>query len=317
MHQAEVIKIQGMQPHPNADTLSLIRIGDFHCVVRSDDWKDGDLVIYIEPDTIVPENEKFKFLGERRRIKVRKLRGCWSAGLIIPAPLGAKVGDDYFEKLGLIHYEPQSSGNFTTGGENTKSPKGFYPIYNIDNFRRYSHLFEDGEEVIVTEKTHGISSRYVCVNDILFCGSRKNWKKKDPNNLWWKALSRHAVLEAWLRHHPDLAVYGEVFGQVQSLKYGATNDDIFFAAFDILKGDRWLDFDEAHEIGAPLPWVPLVYRGPFDKEKILAFAEEDSTYPGAKNIREGVVVKPVHERIDRRIGRVQLKIVGNKYLSKS
>lgn len=78
-----------------------------------------------------------------------------------------------------------------------------------------------------------------------------------------------------------------------------------------------MDFDEAHEIGASLSWVPLVYRGPFDKDKALAFAEGDSLYPLAENIREGVVVKPIHERVDPKIGRVQLKIVSNKYLEKS
>jgi len=151
----------------------------------------------------------------------------------------------------------------------------------------------------------------------MYCGSRKFWKKEDPNNLWWKALAHCPTLEAWLRHHYDYAVYGEVFGQVQNLKYGVANGEIRFAAFDILKGNKWLSFDEAHEIGASLPWVPLVYRGPFDKEKILALAEENSSYPGADHYREGVVVKPVIERTDRKIGRVQLKVVGNRYLSKS
>ena len=125
------------------------------------------------------------------------------------------------------------------------------------------------------------------------------------------------MLEAWLRHNQNLIVYGEVFGQVQNLKYGAKNGQIFFAAFDILRGNKWLDFDEAHKIGAPLPWVPLIYRGAFDKEKILEFAEGDSSWADANHHREGVVIKPVHERTDYRIGRVQLKIVGNRYLSKS
>ena len=45
-------------------------------------------------------------------------------------------------------------------------------------------------------------------------------------------------------------------------------------------------------------------------------AEENSSYPGANHHREGLVIKPIHERTDRKIGRVQLKIVGNRYLSK-
>ncbi len=323
-HTCDVVEVK-LEPHPNADSLSLVMVGDFQCAVRTDDWKNGDLAVYIPPDSVVPETKEFEFLGKSRRIRARKLRGEWSAGLLIPAPIDAKLDDDCMEQLGIVHYEPPLSGDFSTGGDNVRPPRLsekstdglFTPVYDVMNFRKYSSRFEDGEEVIVTEKMHGANARFVCTNDVMYCGSRKFWKKEDPNNLWWKALAQCPALEAWLRHHYDYVVYGEVFGQVQNLKYGTANGEVRFAVFDILKGNRWLNFDEAHAIGVPLPWVPLVYRGPFDKEKVLAFAEEDSSYPGADHYREGVVVKPVVERTDRKIGRVQLKIVGNRYLSKS
>jgi RNA ligase (TIGR02306 family) len=323
-HTCDVVEIK-LEPHSNADSLSLVMVGDFQCVVRTDDWKDGDLAVYIPPDSIVPDTEEFKFLGEHRRIKARRLRGEWSVGLLIPAPSGAKIGDDYMEQLGVVHYEPPICGDCNTGGENVRPPKlketstaGLHtPIYDVLNFRKYSRLFEEGEEVIVTEKLHGANARFVCVDDEIYCGSRRLWKKEDPNNLWWKALKNCPVLESWLRHNQNLPVYAEVYGQVQNLKYGAMKGEVRIAAFDILKGYNWLDFDDAHAVGAPLPWVPLVYRGPFNKDMILELAEGDSSIPEAKHYREGVVVKPVHERVDRRIGRVQLKVVGNRYLSKS
>lgn len=315
-HTCDVVEIK-LDAHPNADSLSLVQVGDFQCAVRTTDWADGDLAVYIPPDSVVPDTKEFEFLGKHKRIKARKLRGEWSVGLLIPAPVDAKVGDDYMEQLGVVHYEPQIHGHFTTGGDNVTPPPGFIPTYDVLNFRKYSGLFNDGEEVVVTEKIHGANARFTCVDDVIYCGSRKFWKKEDSNNLWWKALSHNPALEAWLRHNQGLAVYGEVFGQVQNLKYGSTSGNIFFAAFDILRGDKWLDFDEAHTVGTPLTWVPLVFRGEFDKELILEFAERDSLWPGANHYREGVVVKPVQERTDRKIGRVQLKVVGNRYLSKS
>lgn len=315
-YTCDVVEVK-LESHPNADSLSLVFIGDFQCAVRTADWNDGDLAVYIPPDSVVPKTKEFEFLGKHNRIKARKLRGEWSMGLLIPAPLDVNIGDDCMEKLGIVHYEPQIHGNFKTGGDNVVSPEGFFPTYDVLNFRKYSSRFVEGEEVIVTEKIHGANARFTCVDDVMFCGSRKFWKKEDPNNLWWKALAQNTALEAWLRHHPGLTVYGEVFGPVQSLKYGASNGQILFAAFDILRGNQWLDFDEAHQIGAPLTWVPLVYRGPFNKEQILSFAEGDSSWPSANHHLEGVVVKPIHERTDRKIGRVQLKVVGNRYLSKS
>lgn len=315
-HTCDIVKIK-LEPHPNADSLSLVMVGDFQCAVRTEDWNDGDLAVYIPPDSLVPETKDFEFLGKHRRIKARKLCGEYSVGLLIPAPEGTKIGDDCMEELGIIHYEPQIHGHFKTGGDNVTPPKIFAPKYDVLNFRRYSNLFAEGEEVICTEKLHGASARFVCIDDKIYCSSRNFWKKEDSDNLWWKALGEYTVLEAWLRHHQDLVVYGEVFGQVQNLKYGATAKQIFFAAFDILRGDQWLDFDEAHKIGAPLPWVPLIYRGPFDKEKILEFAERDTLWPGANHYAEGVVISPIHERTDSKIGRVKLKIVSNRYLSKS
>lgn len=315
-HTCDVVKIK-IENHPNADSLSLVKVGDFQCVVRTQDWKDGDLAVYIPPDNIVPNTEQFKFLGDHRRIKARKLRGEWSVGLLITAPDNAKIGEDHMESLGIIHYDPPICGNFKTGGDNVEPPKGFHPTYDVLNFRKYSSRFDDEEEVICTEKIHGANARYVCIDDKIFCGSRKFWKKESEDNLWWKIFKQYTVLESWLRHNQELTVYGEIFGNVQSLKYGAKNGELFFAAFDIRDGYKWLDFDEAHIVGKPLPWVPLVYRGGFDKDKILSFAEGDSLYPNSQNIREGIVIKPVHERTDQHIGRVQLKIISNKYLSKS
>lgn len=324
-HTCDVVKIK-LETHPNADSLSLVMVGDFQCAVRTSDWTDGDLAIYIEPDTIVPKTKEFEFLGEHRRIKARRLRGEWSVGLLIPAPTDAKVGDDYFTKLGLEHYEPKVSGHFSTGGENILAPPGIFPKYDLLNFLKaihrdsdvsYSDYLQEGEEVVITEKIHGSSCRFVCIDDVVYCGSHNNWKHEDTNNLWWKVLNQYIVLESWLRHNQGLAVYGEVFGIVQTLKYGSVNGRIFFAVFDILKNGHWLDFDEARDISSPLPWVPLVFRGPYNKEKVLAMAEEDSSYPGADHHREGVVIAPIHERTHRKIGRVKLKIVGNRYLQKS
>jgi len=321
-HSCNVVQIR-LEPHPNADKLSIVKVGGFQCVVRTDEWTNGDLAVYIEPDSVVPDNKMFEFLGGQTRIRTRKLRGEWSMGLLIKAPEGARIGEDYMDELGIVHYEPppntHNRAKMHTG--NTEGPKIIAPAYDVENLRKdiYSDCFQDGEEVIVTEKMHGANARFVCVDDVVYCGSRRWWKKKNPNNLWWKAFEQNPVLDAWLRHNQNLVLYGEVFGQVQKLKYGAMQDQIFFAAFDILDGTtgKWLDYDDARKIASPIPWAPLIYRGSFDFETIASMAEEDSSWPGADHHREGVVVGPVKERTHRQAGRVKLKIVGNRYLSKN
>ena len=95
-HRVNVVRIEEILPHPNADTLGIIYIGGYQCVVKKDDYKAGDLAIYIQPDTIVPVMDQFKFLWadrefadgtvpERlRRITVRRFRKEWSEGLLLP-----------------------------------------------------------------------------------------------------------------------------------------------------------------------------------------------------------------------------------------
>jgi len=321
-HSCDVVQVK-LEEHPNADSLSVVRIGGYQCVVRTADWKEGDLGVYIPPDSVVPDTEEFAFLGKNKRIKVRKLRGVYSQGLLIPAPSDSSPGDDLMEQMEIYHYEPPLP--MSTGGDNVKPPEGHFPVYDVENYNKYPNIIKPGTEVIITEKIHGASARYKWQNNELYVGSRKNWKKYDPKNIWWRAVKQNPWIEEWCGIYSHLTLYGEVFGPVQSLKYGAKNNDVFFRVFDLWDGNNWLDFtnaiqyakDEKHGIFGGVNWVPILYRGPFDEQVARQLAEEDSNIDGAKHHREGVVIKPVIEQWDQELGRVQLKIVGNRYLEKS
>ena len=63
--------------------------------------------------------------------------------------------------------------------------------------------------------------------------------------------------------------------------------------------------------------MPIVHVGLFDETNAFELAEGDSLIEGAGHCREGVVIRPVKERTDLEIGRVQLKMVSNRYLAKS
>jgi hypothetical protein len=61
----------------------------------------------------------------------------------------------------------------------------------------------------------------------------------------------------------------------------------------------------------------VLYEGPYNMAKMVGLAEGNSTVLGAKNIREGIVVSAVEERIIRGVGRPQLKLKSLKFLEKS
>lgn len=317
-HRVEIVPVV-LEPHPNADSLSIVRVFGYTVCVRTDDWVGVDRGAYVPPDSIVPESSEFAFLGDHRRVKVKRLRGIMSQGLLIPAPAGSEIGDDVAELLGVTRYEPPEP--ISMGGEDAKAPRGHHPVYDVESFHRYGEdVFVDGEPVFVTEKIHGANARFCFVEDEMHAGSRTKWKKRSDENLWWKALARYPQIEEFCRDYPGATVYGEVYGQVQDLKYGSSGGDLFIGVFDILdsRGD-WFAPEVARTVVGPhLPWVPTVASGmAFDSEKLLALAEGPSLVAGAEHVREGIVVKPMEERWDERVGRVCLKIVANGYLERA
>ena len=342
-HAIEVVRIKEVEPHPNADTLGIVRVHGWTCCVRLGDWKEGDLAAYIIPDSVVDsERPEFAFLKGNERIKVKRLRGVYSQGLLVPAPDGLQEGDDAAGALGVEHYDPELHlpNTLKAGSEAEAPPPGFIPKYDVENFRRYPDLFLPGEEVVVTEKIHGANARFCYTTSPgierdhgpnftvrfdesrFWAGSKTEWKRYDPHNLWWRALLQAPTLQEFLRQNPDFVAYGENYGSVQNLKYGVPPGEIRLVIIDLwhVKEGRFLDFVWAqavfHDAIRYRQWAPVLYRGPFDAERIIALAEGPSTIPGADHLREGVVVRPVVERMDDRHGRVQLKIVSDRYLEK-
>jgi RNA ligase (TIGR02306 family) len=317
-HKVEVVKVS-IEAHPNADRLDVARIFGFTCCVLKGSFQDGQLGAYIQPDSVVDSaRPEFEFLAGHERIKVKRLRGVVSMGLLMPAPEGAQEGDDVAEYYGVTHYEPPIPGERC--GEVEGGPVGIYsPKYDVESMYRYKSLFVEGEPVIATEKLHGANSRFVYApnEDRMYCGSRGEWKAKNEGNLWWRALEAHPWIEEFCRKFPGDILYGEVFGNVQSLKYGAKPNDVFFRAFDVLHNGEWREYDDWTAHLSEEKRVPVVFGGPFDFNMLVKLSDGPSLIPGANHIREGIVVRPLPERIHEHLGRVHLKLVGNSYMEKS
>jgi RNA ligase (TIGR02306 family) len=328
-HKVEVVRLGPIEKHPNADTLGIAKIWDYTAIVRLGDYHEGDLVAYIEPDYVVPDTEPFAFLAGHRRIRAKKLRGVWSQGLVIPAPTGANAGDDVMETLGVVRYEPPTNGN---GCASTRGPNPYaeppppslawVPKYDLEPYRKYGrHVLEPGEPVIITEKLHGTNARYAWRDGRMFCGSRTHWRKRPEDgraDYWWDALSQNPWIEDWCKSNPDAILFGEVYGQVQDLKYGAHPGELRFAAFDARTVNGWMAADllpisVGCEGGRT---VPLLHDGPLpDLATLEEMSRRDSV--AGPNLSEGIVIKPIEEREHPSIGRVVLKLVSDRYLERA
>lgn len=181
IHEAKVIRLPEIRKHPDADKLGLVSVWGYTVIVALDSWKEGDLAAYLEPDTLVPLNRpEFAFLKHyedrtQERIKVKKLRGIYSQGLLVPMREELfKEGDDAWEFLGLERYVPRISSPGTSLGSapSEAGPSGIVaPKYDLENYRKFARLLVEGEEIIITEKLHGCLNYETKVT--LFDGTKK------------------------------------------------------------------------------------------------------------------------------------------------
>ena len=334
-HAIEIVEIGEILPHPNPEVtrMQLTHVWGWQCCIGKDQFSPGDKAIYIPPDFEVPLNRsEFAFLRDKsdppdivmKRVRIRRFKGALSQGLLVKVPeelAHLPVGTNVISEMGIRRYEPQ----IPVDGGFCKPPDTFAFDFDVETFQRYHTIFAPGEEVVATEKMDGTSARFLFLNGQQFCGTRNNWMEQqspeDTKNPYWRCYNQHPDIGRWCSEHSGLILYGEVFGSNGKMKYGAGNGVLFLAAFGILAGQRWLDFDDCLRLlnGYDITWAPIVYRGPFDAEKLLQLAEEDTSWPGAEGMREGIVVVPVRERRDAAMeacgGRVSLKIVSNRYLS--
>lgn len=212
-HTIPVVQIESVEHHPNADRLDIALVDGLNCIVTRDQYKVGDLCIFVPPDYEVPlGREEFAILRDknkgkdRARIRAINLRGVRSFGFVLPAPDGAKVGDEMMDVLGITRWETPfergetgPNGSSLQNGENEKAPSVNAVVYDVENAYKNRKALE-GKTIIATEKIHGANWRAVCVDGTIFVGSRRLWKRKPGTHTkveftqsalplaWWKIL---------------------------------------------------------------------------------------------------------------------------------
>lgn len=343
----EVFKIDVIDRIPEFDKLGLVKFFEYPCLVTFDEFKVGDLAAYIPPDFVVPDKPEYAFLGSKRRIKAKRLRGVVSQGLVVKAPRGSAVGDDVTEKMGIVKYVPRAKGmgGYGTGSKSQKfwkysdfekGPPIEGPYYDIESWYRYSHVFEEGELVEVTEKIHGTNARFTWQKGRLWIASRSGYRRSVHNltiwqklgqwlgflkissqSIYWQAVDQNLWIKGLCRTYPKYVFYGEIYGDVQDLTYGSRPGELKIRLFDVFVAPKFLDYTQRDMIGGYNDLIaPIIYSGPYSKDKIQELISGPSTIPGANHLREGIVIKPMVERYTK-FGRVILKAVCPKYLERS
>lgn len=322
---ASVRKVEGILPIEGADAIEVAVVGGWKCVVKKGEFTEGDLGVYFEIDSKLPEREPFLFMEKSKFIvKTIRLRGQLSQGLLLPlhkfdleglgdsgVGLGTE-GSDVTEILGVEKWEP--AVEYTQGDQ-----KGPFPYFiRKSDQERIQNLVEQIDqwrdiEFEITEKLEGSSSTWYFYNGVFGACSRTLEMHLAPGSRW-EAINQKYDLEAKLRAFgKNIAIQAEMIGpKIQDNIYNLKEVDIrIFDVFDIETQSYMTPQERAiilRELNLEHILVPLLG---FEKigtktvEELLEIADGESLL-GAKR-REGLVYKA---------GDISFKTVSNEYLLK-
>lgn len=231
---ATIERILEVKKHPNADRLDLVKVLGYQCVTETGLYKQGDHVVYIKTDTVLPEMEWAE--GYRKyspkRVRAAKLRGEFSEGIILPIDELNKVyhsklmegvhivkwddKTDVSEILEVTKYEPPIPQDLSA-----RSSRLPYEMGKTDE-ERWENMVDKlpfGELVDVTLKVDGQSATYgyKLDEDKFFVTGRTMELYPDKENNYTAHIKKYdlenKLKEYCKKYNVSIALRGESYGQ--------------------------------------------------------------------------------------------------------
>lgn len=360
--KVELCQPDKIEPHPNADRLEIATVKGWNCVVGKGLTTDT-LCVYFPIDAVLPDDLSAAIFADAKikpitRIRTIKLRGVISQGLLVPVQqlLDAGVsidkhltiGDDVAKYLGVTKFEPKQPGANLRGNQASKKQRNpnFTKYTNIENFKNYQKVFEEGEFVVITEKIHGTNFRagwvpmvtdswwkkvkqfFGCLDKWEFVYGSHNVQLQNPprkykntyydKNVYLEAVRNYRLKEIIPKGY---VLYGEIYGAgiQKGYDYGLKETNTTprqLRIFDIKHNDVYVPHWEVEKYCAiwSLHMVPVLYFGEYSLEKAKELSSGPSTL-WSPHVIEGIVIKPEFEK-QAHCGRKILKLINDDYLLK-
>lgn len=340
---ASIQKVKSVEPifHPadgSLTSLELIKFEDitWQCVAKAGEFEAGDLAVYIEISTVVPEHPVFEFLRARHwKVKTVRLCGVLSQGLALPINTlqsfvdvwegDLSVGDNVTTALGVTRYEPTVDAKINGSGRVRTFPTDIVPRTDEERVQSIPHILNHfkGMNVIATLKHDGTSATYFWDSEqgrLRVCS--RNMEKMDPDDsVYWKVLETQPDIVRLCQENPMLVFQGEITGPAIQKNRMGRKQPVFtlFSVYDRDGGDYIPQYYAKFLLdGYDVPWVETVYEwSEFDVESVDELLElAKGSYPGTKNHREGIVLRPFMEEkyVYTLGGRLSCKVINNDYL---
>lgn len=344
---ASIQQILDIQPIEGADSIEAALILGWQVVVQKGQFQVGDLVVYCEIDSILPEREEFEFLRKVGfRIKTIKLRGQISQGICFP--LSILEGFIKHPRLSSILYFQSKGFDLTSilGIKKYDSPEvsvkgqgmqvglsgGLFPSYipKTDETRIQStpSLLQKFNRALcyITTKIDGTSATFAIKGGLpwlkkFFPGkisicSRNTIRKKDLPNIYWEMAKKYNIIGI-LKKYGNIAIQGEIAGPgIQKNKLGLEEKQLFvFDVYDIKKKKYYNYFELDYFCSQNnLQMVP-VEDSNFNLTnrtipELLDLAK--GFYPNG-HVKEGIVLRTI---LSFGWGRMSFKVINQDFLFK-
>ena len=229
---ATIQKIHSIQPHPNKEVekLEIGKILEWPVVIPKGQYKNEELVVFIEIDSMVPETEYFEFMRRQKfRVWNAKFKGAQSSGLVCPLSIlpeataenkspywhsGAfpKEGDDVSELLQIKKYE--RSIDITIGGDVAAGfPTSLISISDEDNMLSHKSALSEleGREIYISQKVDGSSTTFI-FNNGEFKACTRRFEMQEGSGFPWVAVKKYDIKNKLTALGRNLAIQAESIG---------------------------------------------------------------------------------------------------------
>jgi len=336
---ASICRITKLTPIEGKDRIVLAHIKGWKCIVKIDEFTEGDLGVYFEIDSVVDKNDPtFSFLKGKYRIKTMKMAGVISQGLILPLSVmtsrgyethSLQEGDDVTKQMGVEKYiEPEEISQYVTNNTSNSLPFPNFCHKTDETRLQSSPKFLEkikGRKIVITRKEDGSSGTFSFKDKKFGIHSRNTTLEEinQSNAHYFFINDKFSIEQKMIKYGKDIAIQGEIIGpkingnRMKLIEY----DYRVFNIFDIEK-QEYLKWDDvvniSNELG--LNTVPVIYYGLADDleltiDSFLMIAKQQlyvtNEDPKKCVLAEGIVVKTIDD-----CPRISFKVVSDEYLLK-
>jgi RNA ligase (TIGR02306 family) len=337
---ASVQIVDDIKPHLNSDNLALATVLGWQVVIKKEEMKIGEKIVYFEIDSLLPAKNWSEFMKEKKyRVKTINLRKEISQGLILPLSIigegvnaeDYEVGYDLTEMLGVTKYEIDSDLPDVNTQKTEKPVENTFPTFLIEKTDEpriqscpnilqafmcqpyWASLKYDGTSVTYALDPSNPEEFYIC--------SRNNRREFNPkDDVYSQVAVKYKIHEKLLSlGDACYALQGEIYGpKIQKNPLAVKEVKLVIFNAKDLKENRYLDLEELEGLCKQLnlQMVDVIEKGDNFNYSINDLKRVcQGFYPNTKNHREGLVFR-LQKNWHAEFKRNSFKIINDQFLLK-